>query len=456
MKNKILIPIILVFSAAAVILMPLLISIFSGSDFFYGEAKYHLRISKLAPMQGFGGIDYLTVNGQKLDYGAYHAILHFLTRLLPQTFSVILLGLITGVITIFLYYLALLRLGLSDNRAIFACAIVLFSPEFIELFGTANPIGIGLMGSLLGFMLYQRKDFIGHFLAFISFFFAATCGPIPAIGSAVLLVFSVLLERKRQGFVFLAGCAFVMTVMLRSGFLPLRVNGPADFPFGIIADLGFSPGIGIFSILTAIVGTYVLWKRKMEYWPIYVSTLILFLLVFFFSADAINYLMFSIAVFSAAAIFRFIEGSWEFGQIRNVLLVVILCGFMFSFVSYASSISARSYDQDLLDSLRWLKSASSGAVLTAPKYSYLVQSVAEKPVFLTPTSNTTILFERNSKRLLNVLNPSKVKYIVIDDQMRNGLIWKRDDEGLLFALRDQNYFKLIHVKGKTQVWALTS
>ncbi|MEK6967984.1 MAG: hypothetical protein AABX51_05125 [Nanoarchaeota archaeon] len=438
-------------------MVPILHSVYSGSDFFYGESQYNLRLSKLNPFEGFVNTDNLSIDNSRMAYGVYHAIIHYLSKLLPDVLSIVLFGLVTGMATILLFYFALRGLGISIDRSFFACIIILFSPAFIEMFGTTNPAGFGVMSSLLGFMVYQfRKDFLGRFFAFIFFLLSALNGPIHAFGALVLLGIATLVERKSIGIALLGLYSFLVALIISFGTFSYWSSDPASFPFGLFSDLGFSSGIGIFFALTAIVGIYVLWKRKKEYWFVYASSFLLLILVFFVSKDAIYYLIFSISIFSSAAIFRFIEGEWEISSLKNILLLVVFCGFIFSFISYVSSVSGRTYDSELVDSLRWLRTAPQGAVLTAPDYGYLVQSYSEKqPLLIPKNKNLSIFFERNPKKAFDRIQSVGGKYIVIDNFMRSGLVWQRNEQGLLFALRDKEHFRLIYLKDNVGIWSLS-
>ncbi|TAL52495.1 MAG: hypothetical protein EPN86_05200, partial [Nanoarchaeota archaeon] len=144
--------ILLVVASLIASTFPFIMSVISSSDFFYGAAQYHLRLSRYNPLDSFARADPLST--EKLNYTPYHALIFVSSKFLPSLLSFLLVGVILGVTCILIYYALLLRLGLEVSRAFVACIITLFTPAFMHLFGTPNPDGLAIVAVLAAILIY--------------------------------------------------------------------------------------------------------------------------------------------------------------------------------------------------------------------------------------------------------------------------------------------------------------
>lgn len=433
---------------------PFIMSVINSSDFFYGDAQYHLRLSRYNPLESFAKADPLSMYGEKLNYTPYHALIFILSKFLPLLLSFLLVGAISGVMCILVYYALLLRLGLGVSKAFVACIVALFTPAFMHLYGTPNSDGLAIVAVLAAILIYMNtRNLIGGIISFLLFSFAVTFGFWHAFFCSMFIIVAVIIDRRRYSLALFG--AYILFLALFSRFGIVSNIRPAVFPFGIFSDLGFNSGIGIFTFLLSVIGAYVLWKRRQEFWFLFLLAVTFLVSIFTFSSVGVYYLLLILGIFCSAAIFRLMEGEFELEFIRKLVIVVVLFGFTFSLFIYGSGFTKNKYEGSLLESFRWLENKPTGSVLTAPDYGFLAQNLAGKPVAYTPNPDNMSLFGyRNPLSASAALASREIKYIVIDQPMRYGLVWDRDDEGLLFALRDSTIFKKIYDKGGVEIWSV--
>ena len=67
-----------------------------------------------------------------------------------------------------------------------------------------------------------------------------------------------------------------------------------------------------------------------------------------------------------------------------------------------------------------------------------------------------IFHSRDLTMMLNTFNEFKITYILITPEMKNGLVWNTDNEGLLFLLKkNPDYFNLIYNQNGFEVWRIS-
>ena len=66
---------------------------------------------------------------------------------------------------------------------------------------------------------------------------------------------------------------------------------------------------------------------------------------------------------------------------------------------------------------------------------------------------TSRLFStRNLVTAKDLLEKNQISYIFITDEMRDGLVWKRENEGLLFLLGNEEEFKNVYNRSGYEIW----
>ena len=94
----------------------------------------------------------------------------------------------------------------------------------------------------------------------------------------------------------------------------------------------------------------------------------------------------------------------------------------------------------------------------------MIQDIAKKTVIMdeefryipevyTRYQDSNVLFyNRSLKETKRLLNKYNVSYIWIDSEMKQGLVWTKEKQGLLFLLRNKETFKNIYNKKGVQIF----
>jgi hypothetical protein len=64
----------------------------------------------------------------------------------------------------------------------------------------------------------------------------------------------------------------------------------------------------------------------------------------------------------------------------------------------------------------------------------------------------TLFYSRILVDTQKIFKKYDIKYIYIDDSMKNGKVWSREDQGLLFLLKNSEIFKNIYNSQNIEVW----
>jgi uncharacterized membrane protein len=123
-------------------------------------------------------------------------------------------------------------------------------------------------------------------------------------------------------------------------------------------------------------------------------------------------------------------------------------------------------DRNTISSLQWIKENSNRGDVVFSYYTngLLIESIADRKTVLDShvsyiqsagekfnDSNRT-LYSRNLEETKATLDKYDVKYIWITPQMKQGEVWVREEQGLLFLFRNDETFKKVYSEDGYDVW----
>ena len=65
-----------------------------------------------------------------------------------------------------------------------------------------------------------------------------------------------------------------------------------------------------------------------------------------------------------------------------------------------------------------------------------------------------IFYSRNLKDTKILLEKYNINYIWIDNKMKNGLVWEKEQQGLLFLFRNNETFNNIYNNQGIEIWEI--
>ena len=225
-------------------------------------------------------------------------------------------------------------------------------------------------------------------------------------------------------------------------------------------------GFGIFNVLLALVGLYVVWNTKKQ---ITGYIMLSFLVLLSFYTPQINiYLGFIVAIFAGYGFISIIKMKWKIDLIKKLTIILIICGLLFSTLSYINRTANELPNNEIIQSLKWLKenSAKEDIVLSHYSKGLWIEAISQRPVVLDSQTNyiedldirfndsNTVFYSRNLKNTKTLLDKYNVKYIWIDQLMKQGQVWVKEKQGLLFLFENKETFKKVYSNNNTEIWEI--
>ena len=228
----------------------------------------------------------------------------------------------------------------------------------------------------------------------------------------------------------------------------------------MISDLGAEYGFGIFNILLAFIGFYVAWRIKKHIVP-YLILLILILASFYYTPFLL-YLNPVFALFAGYSFTAFIVMRWKLPPIKFLTIMIIICGLLFSTISYIDRDSKELPNKDIIVALEWLRDSSSekDVILSSQRNGNWIQAVSNRITVLSSNdqnqdflNQVNELFEsRNLEKTKALLEKYNVSYIFITKDMKEGGTWTKENQGLLFLFRNREAFRQIYSNTWAEIW----
>ena len=127
-------------------------------------------------------------------------------------------------------------------------------------------------------------------------------------------------------------------------------------------------------------------------------------------------------------------------------------------------------DNEIIKSLDWLRHYSEPDEIVFSHYSkgFWINSVAERPVVTDSmleyfpnaeekfNDSLEIFYSRNLKNTKSLLEKYDINYVWIDNEMKHGLVWEKEQQGLLFLFRNNETFNNIYNNQGIEIWEVYS
>lgn len=391
-------------------------------------------------------------------------LIMFLAGYLLEGVQQLVIIFIFGLGSVWLFHNLLRKSRLNEELRLIILLLAILSPVFIFIFTTLNHYACLVFLILLGLNLLQRPK--GRYLACMVFLILPFFDVFTSILALILLLVYWLITKDKFVYVLLGLVVFI-TIILQfifpSAFYwqPLALEKNLSLEF--FSDLGGEMGFGIFFLLLSLLGLIVTWKKSKVYYLIYGT--IIFLIGAFILLDAhVNiYLNFVLAILAGQGLFWLWKRKWKFNLIKNLSLLILVFGILFSTFSYVNQMASESPTAIARDSLLSLKNQSreDEIIFSHPEKSFWIMYWAERPVYLNYFSDDfqeknnmskTAFYSRDVETTLDWFETNNVTYIWIDREMRQGQVWETDEQGLLFLFRGERFKNIYNSEEGIEVW----
>jgi hypothetical protein len=439
---------------------------------FTSEPYYNLRIAETIQKTGMPSKDLFLFDERPYIPNLYHIALASLMLFSGPIYASIFFPLALGVCSLLLFNRIMRLFGVSFDYRALALVILLISPTYITTFTRSSPLVFAVFLNLLGFYLISMDSKLFRLAAVGIFALIPFVGLTDALVTVIVCLSLFLSDRKRY---LLAGVSSMLVLStsliwmlvthasLRNSVPALALQPLSEY----FSNLGGLYGFGAFSMLLALVGLLFVWQNERRSISIYVMAMCIALLTLPDIKLSI-YLTFFVALLGGIGFIRLYRMKWQLKEIKFLSLLLLACGLLFSGTLSIGSLASSGPNEQLVASLQWLHGMDTKVVFTHHTRAAWVQAIAGKKVLLdehdrydlqsrlTYNDSQTLFYSRNLQKTKSLFNSYNITHILIDSKMRHGLVWNKEEEGLLFLFRNNETFKKIYDEEEVEIWLILS
>jgi len=360
---------------------------------------------------------------------------NFLLQYFPMKYLLIA----TGLLTILL--LGLNFKSFSFEERIVALCIFILSPGFIYFFNVGERFGAAFLFSLLtSCFIFNKKYIFAAVSALIIFLFDVHVG-LFVLFMLLLYYLHNLKKRKMLYLLVLASLIFIFSIGGEYG--------------GFISDFGSGIGSSIFSLLFVVFCFFLFWNKK-NILQLYGIAFLFFLLSLKFEFG-ILYFSAVLSLLISLCFFEILKRKWESKTARDLILLIVICGILFSGLSYVNRISLDKPDENIFKALE--KLPDNAVVFSDIGYGNWILYSGKRNVWSSMMNRDEIrnieddlsfVFEDiDYSETIKMLQRYEVDYILIDGDLRE----KWHKSGLIYLLRYNNEnFKFLFEDDGVEAW----
>ena len=431
-----------------------------------GQPFLHERIAERLAKGSFTSQDDLVWGGRKNILTPYHIVLGILIAMHLPLPSIVAPFLFTVMSMIF-FYLLIRRLFPFETIAMIFMLLIT-SPPFIYLMIVSTPQSLAIAATFSGmyFFLDGNRKKAGIGIALL-----ALASSFSLFNVIIVLAFAIFcakffpeLRKRTIILILLSGMVYAIHP---TPFYPTIKFSSVNILQESISDLGGMNGMSIFFSILSILGFLVSWKNKNKYYPLYGIILFFALSFFAVGSEVFIYAIFPLTVLAAIGGIQLTQLLWKIDIVRNLTYLMIICGILFSMISYSARLVQSEPNDEIVESLLWLKNNSreERVVLSDYRAGYWIEEIAGRKVVLDSSFDTIPSFNEKFLDIYSLLHAVELKeadsimyekygidYVWITESMKQGVVWEKPGEGLLFLLRNNETFKNIYKSENVEIW----
>jgi hypothetical protein len=287
----------------------------------------------------------------------------------------------------------------------------------------------------------------------------AMSGPVPALNLAIILAGLSLWQQRAR-----AALAYALWTVATGALVWWQITLAASFGwtlpvFGVLAEFGARPGVGIMEWLIAMIGIGIVWQTSTK------RNALMFIAATVYASISSAATALAAPLWSALgaiAIVSLYERHWRYSFLRTLSLFAVGCGLLLSVLAVTSAIITAPPSPQIVEGIRslapdrtvltypavadWVKWWSGAAVLYDDHPLTQKESVEHEVVL------AQLWEERDLKNATRTMDSLGVDAVVVTQEMRKGLVWSADEEGLLFLLERSEMFKKVFSNDEIQVY----
>lgn len=459
-----------------VLFLPYTLRYLRNNPTFIGEdSYYHTRVAKAILENKASFYDEQAYGNRPYDLNPYHFMLAGLGHFTSINRASKALPMILGLLSVLLMFMITGKMKLNWKLRLLFISVWIISPIFIYTYTVSTPLCLILLINLAGLYFFLNKGKLSLVISTILFSFVPLFGLYQII-IPIMLLLLVSIGKKQKIRAFYITMSVMISIAVIYNVYLLVVHNPLpqamyiekDLVRSLISDLGGKIGLGAFSVVLLLVGIFLMWDKRKENYPAYLMLIILSLLCIFVHFEIIIFLNLVVAYFCAAGALNLARRGWDLKLIKTFTMVLIICGFLFSTVSYINREASMEPNNEIASTFSWLNNNTdeNEYVLSHPSNGFWIEyfgnrsPITDGMTVITKDSSklskisNEIFYSRDLNTTLEDLEGLNVGYIIIDRKMQSGEVWSKKKEGLLFLLRNSETFKKAYNSTSIDIWEI--
>lgn len=410
------------------------------------EGYYHARITHSLPTIQ---TDQAIINERPLIPNPYHYVLYpFYLLLGPLVFT--LLPLLFALLSIYFLKKTLDTFTIKTETKLWILFAYAISPPLIAtaFFNTPHAFVLALI--TFGTWALQTRTWPLATIALTTATFSGTPYAIATIGTLLFFFFN-----KKTLPVITTLIITSMTFLLSKHPSIITIT-PSISQY--ISDFGGVYGYSIFATLLALIGAILIWNYKTTYYSSFVLFTAL-IITSYFIPHLLPYTNIIISALAGIALSALAKRKWRITYLRNITLLILFCGILFSGISHAVTLADTQPTPALFDALN----IPPGTVLAPEQYGFWIQAAGHRTLLdplwqHTPHANEqyqdayALFMTTEPQTAQHLIDKYDITYILITPEMENGLVWEREEQGLSFLVENSETFKRLETGTSIRVW----
>lgn len=146
-----------------------------------------------------------------------------------------------------------------------------------------------------------------------------------------------------------------------------------------------------------------------------------------------------LSVYAAKGFKEIFETKWVITFLKSTTIVLLICLALFIVIEHQQLI-IKSYPTQELDQII-NKITREGNIITSPDYAKYIEYKTKRLVV------SDILYENIATKAFEKIEQENSPIILITPEMKEGSVWQRNDEGLLFVLNNERFIRTYETQG---------
>jgi len=379
----------------------------------------------------------------------------WMSTLENPVFMMRFLPFVVGVLNVLLIYGILKNFMKKKNHLFFTMLLYVLSPAFLFVHGTYNSLFLPVLFLLLGTFLLLRQKFLASMIIFL-FSFILNQGMF----YLVLIILSVFYDHYKSS---KKNYSLIAIILVSLVYVSIHNLLPNDNLLSkIFTDFGANFGLSVFTMILASVGLIISWEKKEKNIMLYLL-LSSFFISSLYDRQVLFYLDMVLIYYGGMGLYYLTRKKWESKTLKNYVIILLVCGLIFSAGSYVAKVSEMNPTKQEITSLEWL-GANEGLVLSHYEYGHLIKAVSgmetytDNTYFLNSRDKTKInktgeIFNsRDLETIFSFFDKNNIKYVWINKEMTDGQVWSKEDQGILLIFDISSNFTKIYEHSDIEIW----